>query len=257
MINNKTADIYEQDRVHGVETDLTDPDSNRLAVMLKFAASLKNPPQNVLDIGCGTGYFATQIKKIYPHARVVGVDISTNALAAGRREHKDIEFVQADAETKLPFKNGTFDLIISGENIEHVVDTDLYLIELNRVLTMNGSLLITTPNLASWMNRIFLLLGRQPYYLEPSLHKTLPIIKIGNYTFPQGLENPASGHLRLFTPDALKKLLALYGLKTESTRGYYMLRRFGLAQLDRLFCLVPGLAFGLVLKVRKTNHAHI
>jgi SAM-dependent methyltransferase len=252
----KTSSIYEQEHVYGVDTDLTNESSNRLAEMIKLASSLKTAPKTIMDLGCGTGYFAAQLKKVYPESEVYDVDISAPALEKASQRHPYVKFVLADAEAHLPFSDNKFDLVISGENIEHIVDTDLYLIEINRVLSENGHLIITTPNLGSWMNRVFLLIGRQPYYLEPSFHWNIPIIKIGKYNFPEGTDKPASGHLRLFTLDALRKLLIMYGFQVKEARGYYMLRKPILSLIDLIFCHLPSFAFGLVVissKVRKAK----
>lgn len=247
------TNIYETKRVYGDENMLNSKSSNRLEKMLEMAKSIKKSPENILDIGCGTGYFAHLLKTMYPNANVFGVDISERALTIGRKKYKNISLLNADAEVKLPFKNNTFDLVISGEYIEHIKDVDTNLLEINRVLKKGGTLIITTPNLAYWMNRILLLFGRQPWYLDPSLRKTLPIFKIGDFTFPENLNNPPAGHLRLYTLDMLKKLLNIYGYKTIEVKGSKMLRKIVFKQIDQLISNFPNLAFGLITKAVKST----
>ncbi len=47
----------------------------------------------------------------------------------------------------LPYKDGEFDVVFSGETIEHHVDTDWFLSEINRVLKLNGLLVLSFPNI--------------------------------------------------------------------------------------------------------------
>ena len=256
-IMNKTRlsnQIYENKGVYGDEENFLQGTSNRLEKMIKIVKNLKHTPENILDVGCGTGYFAHLTRSIYPNAKVYGVDISNTALSIGRRKYKDIIFVKADAEVKLPFKDNTFDLVISGEHIEHVRDIDQNLLEINRVTKKGGVMILTTPNLGSWLNRILLLLGKQPYFLDASLTKTLPIFKIGNYTFPEKLDYPSSGHLRLYTLDMLQKLLQTYGFKTVEAQGRMMLQKIFLKQIDQFFSHIPMLALGLIVKTEKVEN---
>lgn len=244
----KTTTIYEQKGVYGDEEKFS---NDRLEKMLKLVDSLPYPPNNILDVGCGTGYFSNALLKKYPKANSYGIDISKKAISLGKKQHPRVKFVYGNAEKKLPFKKDFFDLTISGEHIEHVNDVDTYLEEIYRVTKPGGTLIVTTPNLASWMNRILLLLGRQPFYLEASLVKTLPILKIGKYTFPENLKNPPAGHLRLFTLDMIKKLLRSYGFETTNVIGRWILSKPILKQLDQFFAEIPDLSFGYVLKAVK------
>ncbi len=245
--------IYETKGVYGDKGKLIGKSSDRLEKMLKIVRNLKQTPENILDVGCGTGYFAHLLKRMYPNAKVHGVDISGTALSIGKKKYKDIIFIKADAEVKLPFKDNTFDLVISGEHIEHVRDVDKNLLEINRVTKKGGTLIVTTPNLASWMNRTLLLFGKQPWYLDPSLRKSLPIFRVGNFTFPENLDSPPSGHLRLFTLDMLKKLLEAYGFIAIDIQGWMMLQKVFLKQIDQFFSHIPMLAFGLIVKAEKVK----
>lgn len=108
-------------------------------------ASLLAKDKKVLDLGCNTGYGS---KILYKEAqKVVGVDVSKEAIAIAKKEYAnlDIDFHLIDGK-KLPFDDDEFDLIISCQVIEHIVDYNIYLNELKRVLSPTGLVIFTTPN---------------------------------------------------------------------------------------------------------------
>jgi SAM-dependent methyltransferase len=77
----------------------------------------------------------------------VGVDVSGNAIAAAtsRYARPSLQFRVVDGGS-LPFKDHEFDLIVSCQVIEHVVDYSNYVGELKRVLLPEGFAVFTTPN---------------------------------------------------------------------------------------------------------------
>ena len=85
------------------------------------------PGQRVLDIGCGTGTLAIQIKSRYARTDVVGVDPDAQALAIANAKAGDakikIDFVQGYADA-LPatdtFAPGSFDCIVSTLTFHHL-----------------------------------------------------------------------------------------------------------------------------------------
>lgn len=107
-------------------------------------AALLARDKNVLDLGCNTGYGTEMLAKGAAH--ITGVDVSERAIAAARKRRGDCaEFQQVDGK-RLPFEDGVFELVTSFQVVEHVVDYDLYLGEMRRVLAPVGAALMTTPN---------------------------------------------------------------------------------------------------------------
>ena len=93
-----------------------------------------------LDVGCAEGYFMKVVRDRFD-AEVWGVDLSTTVLA---KAHDLYGLSVAAAEaTRLPFADGSFDLVFSTEVIEHVLDPDLMIAEMRRV--SRGTVLVTTP----------------------------------------------------------------------------------------------------------------
>jgi phosphatidylethanolamine/phosphatidyl-N-methylethanolamine N-methyltransferase len=72
-------------------------------------------PQNIVDLGVGTGRAFSELKK-QSSARVTAVDISGKMLAMARKEAHlvgaEASMVQADV-VRLPFQNGVFDAVLS------------------------------------------------------------------------------------------------------------------------------------------------
>jgi len=103
----------------------------------------------VLDAGCGEGYGTNFLAE--SAARVVGIDISKEAVENARAAYprKNLKFRRGSVDA-LPFKDGSFDVVISFEVIEHL-DEELqaaFLKEAGRVLNTDGILVISTPNKA-------------------------------------------------------------------------------------------------------------
>lgn len=115
--------------------------------------------RRILDLGCGNGHSTLKLMEAIPCERVTGVDISEHSLKLGRENLPldRVELVQADVH-RLPFPDGSFDLVTSHAMVEHLVDADKALEEMDRVLAPGGTLVISAPNMLSPVRAIKLLL---------------------------------------------------------------------------------------------------
>lgn len=102
--------------------------------------------RRVLDLGCGSGYGASWIAKVA--SSVHAVDISEEAVryAAEHYARTNLEFSRIDPDRSLPFQDKSFDVVLSFQVIEHVVDHHAYLAEAARVLKADGVLVLITPD---------------------------------------------------------------------------------------------------------------
>ncbi|MCX4810858.1 class I SAM-dependent methyltransferase [Streptomyces sp. NBC_01239] len=196
-------------------------------------------PRTVLDIGCGDGTAAATAAPLLTGHRVVGVDWSQDALTRARTH---LPCTVRGELIALPLRSGSADAVLFSEVIEHLVDPDTALAEIRRVLRPGGHLMLSTPNLAAWYNRALLLAGVQPVFSEVSLRAI--------HGRP-GKE--VVGHLRLYTPRALREFVAAAGFTVVGLKGapFHGVPR-PLRPLDRLACVRPQLASILLLHARKT-----
>jgi ubiquinone/menaquinone biosynthesis C-methylase UbiE len=94
----------------------------------------------LLDVGCGTGSNLAAFSKL---GAAAGIDMSTEALGYCRK--RGVESVALSRVERLPFADGTFDVVTAMDMLEHTDDDLASLAELRRVLKPNGLLLATVP----------------------------------------------------------------------------------------------------------------
>lgn len=104
----------------------------------------------VLDFACGAGYGTKMMAKASKKkvTEAIGVDISTEAIryASHNYFHPLVTYqVQDVVDPTLPQKLGTFDVIVSFETIEHVVEEEQFLSNIYSMLKPGGTLLLSTP----------------------------------------------------------------------------------------------------------------
>jgi SAM-dependent methyltransferase len=124
-----------------VDADLLNEHLARYRFAARFAVGAI-----VLDAGCGTGYGAAELALA---SKVVGVDASAEAVDHARCNFSraGVHFLRAVCES-LPFADGSFDLVLAFEVIEHLERWQDFLAEARRVLLPAGLLLVSTPNKA-------------------------------------------------------------------------------------------------------------
>jgi SAM-dependent methyltransferase len=101
--------------------------------------------RRVLDAGCGEAYGSAMLARAGA-AAVTGVDIAESVLESARDGLPAEVTLEVGDVRSLPYKDGSFDLIVCFEVIEHVEDPAPVLDELRRLLAPEGVLLISSPN---------------------------------------------------------------------------------------------------------------
>lgn len=122
-------------------------DSDELGKRLRLVFGTLLSPEAVrgrktLDAGCGTGNFSRRLSEW--GAQLVSLDIGPT-LVAMARDKSGARGVCGDLMA-LPFADGSFDLVLSTESVEHTTDPRRAVLELARVVAPGGTLLLTSPN---------------------------------------------------------------------------------------------------------------
>ena len=138
----------------------------------------------VLDVGCGEAQLAAELA--LAGARVVGIDLSAEALRRARAHTRGLDLRLITDPERWPLADASFDLVWAGETIEHVLDTARWLSEARRVLRPGGRLALTTPAH-----------GRV----------TLLGLALRGRSYDRHFD-PRSDHLRFYSARTLRRLLA-------------------------------------------------
>ena len=156
----------------------------------------------LLDCGCGDCRFTEKMVSAIGCYSCYGIDQE-------RIVRGNVTIYDADLNEEIPFESNFFDVVIASQAIEHLWNTDKFLKEIRRVLKRGAYTIISTPNLASWHNVAYLVLGLQPETCTVSDEL---------YSWK---EKP--GHRRVFTATELIKLLDFHGFRVEDVIGtsYY------------------------------------
>lgn len=171
----------------------------RIKIMLGMINDLQLVNKRILDLGCYDGTFLSLIKN--RKNDFYGIEASDYGFQEAKAKGIKVDkFFMRDG-VKLPFENDFFDLVIIGEIIEHIYDTDFFLTEIKRVLKKSGYLLVSTPNIASFGRRLMLLFGFNPIIeVSPNL-------------------SDSSGHIRYFTFKSLKGLLEKHNFRVIRSKS--------------------------------------
>lgn len=111
------------------------------------------PDAAVLDVGCGTGLFASKVLDANPNAHVTGLDLSVGMLEKAESLKKiypgRFTAVHGDSE-HLPFDDGSFDVVTCIHSFHHYPNQIKVLREMHRVLRPNGELVIVDADRDWW-----------------------------------------------------------------------------------------------------------
>jgi len=116
--------------------------------------------KNCLDVGPGTGRWIKFLRQMGAKS-ITAIDISDQAIDKCRPFCDEIKKNNIEKE-KFNLNSNSFDIVISFEVLEHLYDPAHYLSEMLRVMDDDALLIMSTPNMTSFISRIRMLLGELP-----------------------------------------------------------------------------------------------
>jgi 2-polyprenyl-3-methyl-5-hydroxy-6-metoxy-1,4-benzoquinol methylase len=155
--------------------------------------------KNILDVGSGEGTFLNFIKKNNQKSSVDALEISKLAIEIGHKKHPKINFIHSDIES-LNISKKYYDTVFAIEVLEHLLDIDRVLENINHLTKKNGYLCVTTTDF-NLLKRIL-----------------ISVFFWGKYFYPN---NP---HIRFFTRKTLIDICKNHGfrlVKYQWNKSYF------------------------------------
>ena len=168
-----------------------------------------------LDVGCGDGGMTQKLFR-GTNYKLYGIDIFPPT------KFTRMEFTKADFEHgKFNYPDNIFDLVVSNQVIEHLLNKDDMLSEVYRVLKPGGLFILSTENISSFDNILSILFGQEPISQHTS--KYFVTSSFLSSHFMQKLDSREGnlyGHKNVCSYYGLKRLVNLAGFKNISIKGY-------------------------------------
>lgn len=204
--------------------------AKRLYTALSAFDPYFKPGMTILDIGCYPGTLIKLLRIIYgDNFKMYGVGLKMpdefTKLMSGKYHVQLKQFfgdryiMWEEAETlkdvpkKIDLPDGSVDFIFFMEVIEHLLSPLPTLEEVKRLLAPGGKVFITTPNIASPINALSMILhGTSPNHTGEDI-KSMQ----GNFWFQTSLYRP---HVNIYSYRQMKELMKYYDFKTIFLEGY-------------------------------------
>lgn len=183
-------------------------------LILKTVLPYLQERKKVLDVGAGGGVIPLVLRKAgyecsaidtwaeYDKVYYNRMGIKEDILE--RLEANGIEIKFCDIEKEpFPFEGESFDIVFFLDVIEHIHNSPKKALkEIRRILVSNGILVITTPNLCSLKNRLYVLFGRSNYVDLSYWYNSQPFF----------------GHIREYTLQEVERMLEWEGFEIKRAR---------------------------------------
>jgi len=176
---------------------------------------VKGSPKRVLEIGCGHGEALAYLKRECGASFVAGIELVPEVAAIARQKPEIDLVIVGDIErldcNELP--TGSFDLVIASHVLEHVADPWAVTRKLSALLSTNGQLIGSLPNIRN-------------------VKVSLPLLLFGKFTYEkEGILDWT--HTKFFTKGTIEQLLHSSGLSIQAIEPEFSPK---MATLNALTC---------------------
>ena len=227
MAPNALVDYYEST---GGRYRMSSTRRNHVCALLRRSVERMPAGQvvRILDIGIGSGEIPIFLKQTLPERliQVTGIDISARLVEAKRELYHETRVINVDEDGWQRSFSHSFDIVVASELVEHLFRPDIFFQRLRDVVRADGYVVLSTPNMLLWSQRIKFMLGRHAF------------ADGGVFEW---------GHIHLFSWPFLQKLIAQNHFRIVDSN--HLLHPNFLNPLQRL---APGLlAFQFIVLLQK------
>lgn len=204
----------------------------------EIMSALVGSKKTVLDLGCYDGRLGDFLSQKM-NCVVDGSDVSDVNIAKAKSLRNKYIFDLNDDSWPISEK---YDYVIFTDVIEHILNTDQFMLNVKKLVKDGGYIIFATPNVASFGRRILLFLGKNPY------------LEVSNYSEVNLFNAPVVGHIRYFTLNTMKSLARFYGFRVEKIVPSSFIGNFSNKILEKLF---PSLCWHIFIKAKKINQKQV
>ncbi|MCH7953916.1 MAG: class I SAM-dependent methyltransferase [Chloroflexi bacterium] len=198
MPKGTPAEATDKRAIRGHASQIWTPGLERRLALVRRHVPLEG--KRILDAGCGVGAFVRRLREFTPN--VQGFDIERESVLRGIEEVPGLGVAVAE---HLPYRDGTFDVILMHEVLEHVDDDLESLREMHRVLAPGGRLVVFCPNRLYPFETHGIFIGKNYHF------GNWPLV---NY-LPDVLRDRLVPHARVYTKRKLRRIYRKAGFRAQ------------------------------------------
>jgi GT2 family glycosyltransferase/ubiquinone/menaquinone biosynthesis C-methylase UbiE len=203
--------------------------TNARGELIQYMSQDFGSPVRVLEVGCGAGGTLGRIQHLYPNAEVYGIELVEEIAKLGAINYNVI--CGNIEQMELPYEKESFDYIIFGDVLEHLIHPDEVLCKVRDYLKKDGHVLASIPNLMNAAVIYDLLHGRFLYEDEGirdrthmrffTYHEILRLFEHAGYQVDAAGQTNVYGVMTEDFGDFFTKLLAIDGVADKDSFDAY------------------------------------
>lgn len=157
MANANVLNAYPQADSARYESAPRNDRYDRSRLILEFVG----PNRRVLELGCSTGFFSQWLREM--GCSVTGVEVDPVAAKRASAICNRVIIADLDDRSWDSQIEERFEVVLMGDVLEHLLHPEDLLRSVARMLTPNGFVVVSLPNVVHWTVRLKILLGRFDY----------------------------------------------------------------------------------------------